>query len=140
MSREVHVQFCERAGVKLPCATHHADSFPLETTEHNPHPDLLESIETYQTGLVRVFYCPEARYMETYAQDPKYTPMGGVDSVVDTPANRAAGNISYVYFSFRTNKYCAASPGGCWQGLHQSDGSLFQGQRAQLWCRRIPGR
>ena len=23
MSREVHVQFCERVGVKLPCATHH---------------------------------------------------------------------------------------------------------------------
>jgi hypothetical protein len=22
MSREVHVQFCERAGVRLPCATH----------------------------------------------------------------------------------------------------------------------
>jgi hypothetical protein len=22
MSREVHVQFCERVGVKLPCATH----------------------------------------------------------------------------------------------------------------------
>jgi hypothetical protein len=22
MNREVHVQFCERAGVRLPCATH----------------------------------------------------------------------------------------------------------------------
>ena len=96
-------------------ADDYADSFPLETTEHNPHLDLLESLESYQPGLVRVFYCPEAGYMETYAQDPKYTPMGGVDSVVDTPANRAAGNISYVYFSFRTNKYCAASPGGYWR-------------------------
>jgi len=96
-------------------ADDHEDWFPLETTEHNPHPDLLDNLEKYQHGLIRVFYCPEASYMETYAQDPNYTPIGGIDSVIDTPENRTAGNISYIYFSFRTNKYCNASPGGYWR-------------------------
>jgi len=89
--------------------------YPLEPTEHNPHPDLLKTLGTYESGLVRVFYCPQADYMETYAQNPNYTPKGGMDSVVDTPTNRAAGNVSYVYFSFRTNKYCSATPGGYWR-------------------------
>ena len=51
--------------------------------------------------------------MEKIANNPNYTPKGGVDSVIDTPANRAAGNISYLYFSFRTNKY--SPPGGYWR-------------------------
>ena len=92
-----------------------ADLFPLEPTEHNPHPNLLHVFESYQSGLTRVFYCPQAEYMELYAQNPNYTPKGGMDSVVDTSANRAAGNLSYVYYSFRTNKYCSAAPGGYWR-------------------------
>ena len=91
------------------------DCFPLEPTEHNPHPDLLTALETHQSGLVRVLYCPQADYMEKFAQSPNYTPKGGIDSVIDTPTNRAAGNLSYVYFSFRTNKFCSASPGGYWR-------------------------
>ncbi|MBE0545349.1 MAG: prepilin-type N-terminal cleavage/methylation domain-containing protein [Verrucomicrobia bacterium] len=91
------------------------DCYPLAPTEHNPHPDLLNALDTYRSGLVRVFYCPQADYMEQYAQSPNYTPKGGIDSVRDTPTNRATGNISYIYFSFRTNKYCAASPGGYWR-------------------------
>ena len=91
------------------------DCFPLETTEHNPHLDLLNALELYQSGLVRVCYCPQASYMELFAQNPNYTPKGGIDSVVDTPTNRAAGNVSYVYFSFRTNKYCSAASGGYWR-------------------------
>ncbi|MCW5554205.1 MAG: type II secretion system protein [Verrucomicrobiae bacterium] len=91
------------------------DGYPLEPTEHNPHPDLLNALEACRSGLVRVFYCPQADYMEQYAQSPNYTPRGGIDSVRDTPTNQAAGNVSYIYFSFRTNKYCAASPGGYWR-------------------------
>jgi prepilin-type N-terminal cleavage/methylation domain-containing protein/prepilin-type processing-associated H-X9-DG protein len=91
------------------------DCYPLEPTEHNPHQDLLNALDTYRSGLVRVFYCPQADYMEQYAQSPNDTPKGGIDSVRDTPTNRAAGNVSYIYFSFRTNKYCAASPGGYWR-------------------------
>ena len=91
------------------------DFFPLEPTEHNLLPDLLDALETCQSGLVRVFYCPQANYMGLYAQNPNYTPKGGVDSVIDTPTNRVAGNVSYVYFSFRTNKYCSAAPGGYWR-------------------------
>jgi prepilin-type N-terminal cleavage/methylation domain-containing protein/prepilin-type processing-associated H-X9-DG protein len=84
----------------------HADFYPLELTEHNPHSNLLVRLETYQPGLVRALYCPQALFSERYAQDPAYTPKGGTDSVIDTPTNRAAGNISYIYWSFQTNKYC----------------------------------
>jgi len=87
-------------------ADDHADFYPLEPTEHNPHTNLLATLETYQPGLARALYCPQAFFSERYAQDPSYTPKGGTDSVIDTPTNRAAGNISYVYWSFRTNKYC----------------------------------
>lgn len=91
-----------------------ADWYPLEWTEHNPHPELLAQLEAYQPGLVTSLYCPQARFSERYAQDPAYTPKGGIDSVIDTPTNRAAGNISYVYWSFRTNKFCPES-GGYWR-------------------------
>ena len=94
-------------------ADDHEELYPLELTEHNPHLELLETLEGYQPGLARVLYCPEAPSMESIAQNPNYTPKGGIDSVVDTPANRAAGNISYVYFSFMTNKY--SPPGGYWR-------------------------
>jgi prepilin-type processing-associated H-X9-DG protein len=87
-------------------AEDHADFYPLELTEHNPHRDLLARLAAYQAGLVSALYCPQARFSERYAQDPAYTPKGGTDSVIDTPTNRAAGNISYVYWSFQTNKYC----------------------------------
>jgi len=87
-------------------ADDHADFYPLELTEHNPHSNLLARLEAYQPGLVRALYCPQAPFSERYARDPAYTPKGGTDSVIDTPTNRAAGNISYLYWSFQTNKYC----------------------------------
>jgi prepilin-type processing-associated H-X9-DG protein len=34
--------------------------------------------------------------------------------VIDTPTNRAAGNLSYVYWSFQTNK-CFPETGGFWR-------------------------
>lgn len=90
-------------------ADDHADLYPLEPTEHNPHLQLSVTLETYQPGLARVLYCPKAAFSEKYAQDPSYIPKGGTDSLVDTPTNRQAGNISYIYWSFQTNKYCPAA-------------------------------
>jgi prepilin-type N-terminal cleavage/methylation domain-containing protein len=83
-----------------------AELYPLELTEHNPHPRLMAILETYQRGFTRVLYCPQSVFSEVYAQNPNYTPKGGTDSVIDTPTNRMLGNISYIYFSFQTNKYC----------------------------------
>ncbi len=87
-------------------ADDHSGFYPLEPIEHNPHPGLLETLEAYQPGMTRALYCPQAVFSERYAQDPSYTPKGGTDSVIDTPENRAAGNISYIYYCFRSNKYC----------------------------------
>jgi len=89
--------------------------FPLELTEHNPHPQLLSTLEAFQPGLAQVLYCPQAHFSEPYARSPNYTPRGGVDSVIDTSENRQAGNISYVYFSFQTNKFSPGPPGGYWR-------------------------
>ncbi len=93
--------------------------YPLEPTEHNPHPGLLEKIGAYQDGaLMEAFYCPQARYLEQNANDPNGgTPAGDTDSVIDTPQNRQTGNITYIYWSFRTNKPGAA--GGTWRDTSQ---------------------
>lgn len=92
-------------------ADDHADFYPLELTEHNPHRELLTKLEAYQPGVGSALYCPQARFSERYAQSSAYTPKGGTDSVIDTPTNRALGNISYVYWSFQTNKYCPEAAG-----------------------------
>jgi prepilin-type N-terminal cleavage/methylation domain-containing protein/prepilin-type processing-associated H-X9-DG protein len=80
--------------------------YPLEQTEHNPHHELLEKLNAYNDdGLMDAFYCPQASFMEQFANDPNGgVPPGGVDSVIDTPHNREIGNITYLYWSFRTNK------------------------------------
>ncbi len=96
-------------------ADQHYGRYPLEPTEHNPHPDLMAVIAADNPGLIDVFYCPQAPYMETFAQDTvNYIPQGVVDSVIDTPENRAAGNVSYVYWSFRQNKGIDQT-GGPWR-------------------------
>jgi len=80
--------------------------FPVEPTEHNPHPHLVDAL-TREVGdaLLPCFYCPEGVMMEPYARDTvRYLPTGQGDSVLDTPENRAAGNIGYVYWSFEENK------------------------------------
>ena len=80
--------------------------YPLEPTEHNPHRGLLEKLNAYRDyALMEAFYCPQAKFMEQFANDPNGgVPPGGVDSVVDTPQNRETGNITYLYWSFRANK------------------------------------
>jgi prepilin-type N-terminal cleavage/methylation domain-containing protein/prepilin-type processing-associated H-X9-DG protein len=93
--------------------------YPLEPTEHNSHPGLLEKLGAHRDGaLMEAFYCPQARYVEQYANDPNGgTPAGSTDSVVDTPENRKAGNITYIYWSFRTNK--PGAKGGTWRDTSQ---------------------
>jgi len=83
---------------------------PVEPTEHNPHPQLMLSLQRYLCSSATIFYCPQAENMEGYAQSTAYVPIGGSDSVVETPANIAAGNISYVYFSFLANKVSNGTP------------------------------
>jgi prepilin-type processing-associated H-X9-DG protein len=85
--------------------------YPLEPTEHNPHPDLLKNLLAYKQGLIKAFYCPKARELERFASNPdEYIPDGATDSVVDTPENHQIGNISYVYWSFIENKYFGSTP------------------------------
>jgi len=80
--------------------------YPLELTEHNSHRPLLERLNAYQDGaLMKAFYCPQATFLEQFANDPNGgVPTGGVDSVIDTPTNRDIGNITYIYWSFMRNK------------------------------------
>ena len=89
--------------------------YPLEPTEHNPHRGLLEKLNAYRDdGLIKTFYCPQAKFMEQFANDPNGgVPPGGVDSVIDTPHNRQMGNITYIYWSFRANKQ--EPDGGTWR-------------------------
>jgi len=87
-------------------ANEHDSYYPVEPTEHNPHLTLLEALRVEpSSGLMRAFYCPEGDLMEGYAQAThEYLPEGDSDSVLDTPENRALGNIGYVYWSFLANK------------------------------------
>jgi len=85
--------------------------YPLDPTEHNPHTNLVAILERYQAGVLRACYCPQAPFLERFARDPSYIPAGDSDSVIDTAQNRARAYISYVYWSFVTNKYCAVAEG-----------------------------
>lgn len=89
--------------------------YPLELWEHNPHPRLLAQLRAYQdNALMEAFYCPQAGFLEQYANDPNGgTPPGDWDTVIDTPENRKAGNITYIYWSFQTNK--PGRSGGTWR-------------------------
>jgi len=81
--------------------------YPLEATEHNPHRSLLQKLNAYKKdgSLFEAFYCPQAKLLEQFANDPNGgVPTGGMDSVIDTTHNRQLGNITYIYWSFRANK------------------------------------
>jgi prepilin-type processing-associated H-X9-DG protein len=89
--------------------------YPLELTEHNPHRGLLEKLKAYEDeSLMEAFYCPQAKLLEQYANNPDGgMPAGGVDSVIDTPENREIGNVTYIYWSFWYNKQ--EVDGGTWR-------------------------
>jgi prepilin-type N-terminal cleavage/methylation domain-containing protein/prepilin-type processing-associated H-X9-DG protein len=93
--------------------------YPLEPTEHNPHPGLLDKLGAYRDGaLLKAFYCSQARYLEANANDPNGgTPAGDTDTVIDTPENRQTGHVTYIYWSFRTNK--PGKAGGTWRDTSQ---------------------
>ena len=81
--------------------------YPLEATKHNPHRNLLQKLNAYKKdgSLFEAFYCPQAKLLEQFANDPNGgVPTGGMDSVIDTIYNRQVGNITYIYWSFRANK------------------------------------
>ena len=101
--------------------------YPLEPTEHNPHLGLLERLNAYNNEiLMKAFYCPQAKFLEQCANDPNGgVPTGGVDSVIDTPENHLAGNVTYIYWSFRTNK--PGPDGGTWR-----DPAYFQPRQLTL--------
>ncbi|MDD3695267.1 MAG: type II secretion system protein [Lentisphaeria bacterium] len=90
------------------------DYYPLSETEHNPHKETLQLLNVYDNeARLRTFYCPEEEFLEMFASNPNAgTPPGGVDSVTNTAENRSIGNISYIYWSFRTNK---VSEDGTWR-------------------------
>ena len=92
-----------------------SNRYPLEATEHNPHRALLQKLNAYRdSSLIEAFYCPQAKFLEQFANDPDGgVPPGGVDSVIDTPQNRVLGNITYIYWSFRANKQ--ELDGGTWR-------------------------
>lgn len=85
-------------------ANDHKGFFPVEPTEQNPHPELMRLVQEQIRAGPRIFYCPQNDMMDGHARNPEFTPKGGVDTVADTPENIAAGNISYIYWSFEANK------------------------------------
>ena len=72
--------------------------FVIEDTMGNPQPRLTTALTPYVKNR-HIFYCPSAPACERYAQTPPPTYPGPADSIIDTDANWAAGNISYKYYS-----------------------------------------
>jgi len=83
------------------------EMFVVEETMGNPQPQLTQGLTPYVKNR-QVFYCPSARALESYAQTPAPTYPGPADSVIETDANWAAGNISYKYYS--SEKVCPRTP------------------------------
>jgi prepilin-type N-terminal cleavage/methylation domain-containing protein len=75
-----------------------AECFPLEPTTGNSHLGLCTKLYPYAVDR-NVFYCPEANAMESFANSTAFP--GSSESIVNTDANWAAGNIPYRYYSFK---------------------------------------
>lgn len=76
--------------------------YPLSPNEMNPQLDLMKALKAEDSGLTSALYCPQADVVEHAAQNTTdYPPVGAGTSIIDTPENRAAGNISYLYWSFK---------------------------------------
>ncbi len=83
-------------------ANEHNELYPVSPTEMNPHLELLDALQAEETGLMNAMYCPRVDQMEAVAQDTmSYPPKGESTSIIDTPENREAGNIGYLYWSFK---------------------------------------
>jgi len=86
--------------------------YPLEPTEINPHRKLMNNLRAEKNGLVAALYCPQSYAVEDVAQNTTdYLPIGLGTSIIDTPDNRAAGNITFLYWSFQDrSQWRATSP------------------------------
>ncbi len=71
--------------------------FPVDNHICNPHLRFVNQVMPYMKNM-QILYCPSARRM-------------GMNYLVDTPANEAAGNISYYYYSFDQLPSTAPPPG-----------------------------
>ncbi len=60
--------------------------FPVDAHICNPHPQLIGQLMPYMKN-IQILYCPSASRV-------------GVSTIMPTDANKAAGNITYYYFSF----------------------------------------
>jgi prepilin-type N-terminal cleavage/methylation domain-containing protein len=67
------------------------DRWFLGATLYNPHRDLMLALDPYLKS-AGSFYCPSAS-VATHAD------------IADTPANRDAGNIAYLYFNYTRDLY-----------------------------------
>ena len=77
-------------------ADDHDEMLPCDDYAHNPKPRFCSQVEPYLKNM-DILYCPSA-------------PVAGLDFVTNTPANKAAGNITYYYFSY-DHLPSAAMPG-----------------------------
>jgi len=93
-------------------ANEHNELYPVSPTEMNPHVELVGALQAEDTRLMDAMYCPRVDQMEPVAQDTvSYPPIGEKTSIIDTPENRKAGNIGYLYWSFKDPLRIAASGG-----------------------------
>ena len=74
----------------------HDELFPCDYYACNPHLRFVNQVMPYMKNM-QILYCPSARGT-------------GMAYLTDTPANRAAGNISYYYFSFDQYPSTATPP------------------------------
>jgi len=75
--------------------------YPLVPLEINPHSVLIDALDAQDGALIGAMYCPQAYAVEEVARSKDYPPKGESTSVIDTPENRQAGNISYLYWSMK---------------------------------------
>ncbi len=75
--------------IGLACRMYSQDNdeyLPCDDYASNPKPRFVAQTQPYMKNM-QIYYCRSA-------------PTAGMDFLIDTPANRAAGNITYYYFSF----------------------------------------
>ena len=109
-------------------ANHHDGCYPVEDQCGNPQAVLVPALVPHYVNDMRLFYCPSASQMETYARSEEFGGPGG-DSVIDTPENRKRHFTTYKYYSvsrrdtrqplpLRLSEYPhelgVGSPGGRW--------------------------
>jgi hypothetical protein len=65
--------------------------YPVDAGMQNPHLAMAQLFLPYAGNARSIFYCPDAEACE---------PLAAPESIIETDANWAVGNISYRYFSW----------------------------------------